>query len=1066
MKKSFADCSICARYDLEGKVCETNSSDNLLNVDLFFLVDDIKWWSELKEYAEKQNKKYLITSPILCKGSIDESLSEAAKDLIFNHIFNHCKINANTIMKKCMPDHIIAIGLRSMEIKVSKEMTLECYPDLESFQNQINSKQNNVDDLVSDLNVFTEELEQPHVVDTVESPEVKIWNDRSDKENLYMFTIPEKYYTADYRLIDIQQISSQSRIIYIFRTKDNEKEFYEIPLKENDFYWYESASTENKIIESISDLQLKIGNFKDRDITLKGYGSDTSITTLHAVDYFLQNIEEAPTTNKNLLHFDLEVYTFKDKIFPDPSKSMYPISAISFRMSDQEKSQIYLLNIKDEIDPRIDDILKSKKYETMTMFTDEYVMISAFLSKIRELNPDFIAGWNSNSFDMPYLVGRMKKLNVQMKALSPFGNVYADTRGRVIITGFVALDQLTLFKNDTTRPNQPSYKLDSIAETLIGKKKVEFEGSLLKLYHEDIDTFIQYSLTDTDLLKDIEDKVQHVSLQDELRVITTTAHTGAASTLGQAEGLFVTSMKKKGLIARNSVHTPEKEKLLGAYVFDSKGGLYEGMLCDFDFTSLYPSIINTWNIGPDTYIAKIKEDIVFDLIYNKDNIKGKEIDILMDPVHNQIWTTISFDALQKFIKENNANINIAGTIYCGHDKYISIFNTVITMLFEGRKIYKKKMFEAKTSGNASKETAFNGKQMAYKILANSLYGALANEHFRFYNNDLAKSITITGRELLKYSAVHCDEYMTSRGNIPDFKVNSNFMDKVKSLTDVIYGDTDSIFVYLTDYLKEKNIEVKKSPEVLEEIQKIQDFINTVAMDNFIQLHNLNKENSMIFLKNEYLMSKYYTLNGKKHYALKIVSQEGKDVNETNIKGLEIKRSEIPPKSQQVLREILDIILQDGISKEDIKSKVDAITVKAKNEMIDLVEKRDNSIVRVVSYSKPLSEYKAMPQHIKAMLMWNEVMDVDFRYGSKGYLWNIKGIELTKAPESVKFNFNNKFLSKYKISDLDCICVPEDFGKLPIWFIPDMKKLIGYACDDRVGNLTEPLWKESSQMLLF
>ena len=79
MKKSFTDCSKCALYDSEGKVCETNSTDNLLNVNLFFLVDDINWWSELKEYAEKQNKKYLITSPILCKGSIDESYRKQLK---------------------------------------------------------------------------------------------------------------------------------------------------------------------------------------------------------------------------------------------------------------------------------------------------------------------------------------------------------------------------------------------------------------------------------------------------------------------------------------------------------------------------------------------------------------------------------------------------------------------------------------------------------------------------------------------------------------------------------------------------------------------------------------------------------------------------------------------------------------------------------------------------------------------------------------------------------------------------------------------------------------------------
>jgi DNA polymerase elongation subunit (family B) len=1045
MIQSFADCSKCPLYKNSGKVCETNSQKNLSDIDELYIADSVDW-DMLKKFLDGKKVRYLITAPILCSPYSTENPN-------FENILEVCKVNAEKIIDKCTPRKLVTIG------QYAKRFSSYCingyhYNDIMALIKPITDI--GLDD---DLAIFNDNPAKG-IKKLVEGG-IEV----SGGNNTYMFTIPDKYYTDDYRLIDVQNIANQSRIIYIFRDKNNKKEYYEFPIKDNNFYWYEAVSTDSKIIEPFGNLQLKIGNHKDRCQTMLGYGADVNLTTLHSVDYFLQNKGEAPVVKKNTLHFDIEVYTFKNRIFPDPAQSQFPINAISFRLNDDnDHMRMYLLKIPNEIDPRIDELMKSKKYPMVTIFNDEYTLIKSFLAKIKELDIDFIAGWNSNSFDLPYIVGRMKKLSIDLKELSPFGNVYADARGRVIITGMIPLDQLELFKNDTTRPAQPSYKLDNIAETVIGKKKVDHEGiSIDKMYNTDIDKYIQYSMTDTQLLKEIEDRVQHVSLQDELRQITTTSHSGAASTLGQAEGLFLTSMKKKGLVARNKTHTAEKLELPGAYVMDARGGLYEGILCDFDFTALYPSIINSFNIGPDTFVGKVSELEMFDIIYNREKVK--EVKIILDPVHNDTETKMSIDEFNKWCNKNDAQLNIAGTIFCGHSKYVSIFNTVISMLFEGRKVYKKKMFEAKESGDKQKTVEYNGKQMAFKILSNSLYGALAQEHFKFYNNDLAKSITLTGQELLKYSTVHIDEFLLARGKPYTFKVNKDFMNKVKSLTDVLYGDTDSAFLYLTDYLKAQNIEVKKSPEVLCEIDKIQKFVNETALNEFLKYHNIDKKDSMIFLKNEYIFSKYYTLNGKKHYAAKVIAQEGRDINMREIKGIEIRRSEIPERSRKMLNEILDVILGD-VKKSDIKGIVDKIADKTRKEMFDLVDKRDNSVVRTVAYSKPLSEYRVIPRHLKAMLIWNILVAEDFRPGNKGKLWDIKAIDLSKAPESVRSNYNDKLSKKYERSDVDCICLPEEVDKLPDYFIPDDKKIVAYACDDRVANLTEPLWTESNQMLLW
>jgi len=1048
MRQSFADCSKCPLFENAGKACETNSQKNLSNIDELYIADSMDW-DILKKFLNEKKIRYLITAPILCSLSGEENLD-------LENILEVCKINAEKIIDKCTPKKLITIGQHAKKFSKFCGNVVHYDNVLELVKPEVK-----VDvDLGLDADLATLNDNPAKGIKKLVEDGIEV----SGGNNTYMFTIPEKYYTDEYRLIDVQNIANQSRIIYIFRDKNNKKEYYEFPVKDKNFYWHEAISTDSKIIEPFGNLQLKIGNYKDRCQTVLGYGADTSLTTLHSADYFLQNKGEAPIIKSNILHFDIEIYTFKNKVFPDPAQSQFPINAISFRLNDDnDHTRIFLLKIPNEIDSRIDEIIKSKKYPNLTIFTNEYTLIESFLAKVKELDVDILAGWNSNSFDWPYVVGRMKKLSIDMKNLSPFGNVYADARGRVIITGLVPLDQLELFKNDTTRPQMPSYKLDSIAETVIGKNKIKYEGNLNNLYSEDIDTFIRYSMNDTQLLKEIEDQVKHISLQDELRQITTTSHSGAASTLGQAEGLFLTSMKKKGLVSRNKTHTAEKEELPGAYVMDARGGLYTGLLCDFDYTSLYPSIINSWNIGPETFIGKVSETEMFNIIYNRDIVK--EIKIVLDPVHNKTETKMTIDEFNKWCNKNDAQLNIAGSIFIGHDKYLSIFNTVISMLFEGRKVYKKKMLNAKESGDKQKTVEYNGKQLAYKILANSLYGALANEHFKFYNNDLAKSVTLTGQELLKYSATHMDEYLLSRGKPYTFKINKDFMKKVESLKDVLYGDTDSMFCNLTDFLKDQKIEVKKSPEVLSEIDKIQKFINETALNEFLKYHNIAKKDSMIFLKNEYIFSRYYTLNGKKHYALRVISQEGRDINIREIKGIETRRSEVPERSKKMLNEILDVILGD-VKKSDIKGIVDKIVDKTRKEMFDLIYKRDNSIVRTISYSKPLADYKALPQHLKAMLIWNAIMGEDFRVGSKGYLWPIKAIDISKAPQNIQSNFHNILSKKYKLSDVDCVALPEDVDKLPLWFIPDEKRIIQYCCNDRVDNLVEPLWQEVEQKLLW
>jgi DNA polymerase elongation subunit (family B) len=203
------------------------------------------------------------------------------------------------------------------------------------------------------------------------------------------------------------------------------------------------------------------------------------------------------------------------------------------------------------------------------------------------------------------------------------------------------------------------------------------------------------------------------------------------------------------------------------------------------------------------------------------------------------------------------------------------------------------------------------------------------------------------------------------------------------------------------------------------------------------------------------------------YASRIIAQEGKDINEVDVKGLEIKRSEIPQRSQRMLKDILNVILDESNTKQQIKSKVDTIAKQAKDDICKLASEGDLTVAKVVSYSKKIDEYKVMPQHLLGMLTWNELCGKEeFKYGSKGKLFNVLGIDLNKAPKNVVDNYYNNYLKKFPNTPIESIVIPEGVDRMPDYFAIDMPKTVEYCCDDRFELIMSGLYVESDVDLLF
>ena len=148
---------------------------------------------------------------------------------------------------------------------------------------------------------------------------------------------------------------------------------------------------------------------------------------------------------------------------------------------------------------------------------NEFNLLNAFLGwwSSPSNTPDILTGWNTKLFDVPYLVRRIEKVigSESYKRLSPWQLI----RERMIPTlggreqvaydleGIVQLDYYDLFKKFTlnTYGQQESYKLDHIANVVLGEKKLSYEeyGSLHSLYKHDFQKFIDYNIKDVELVE-------------------------------------------------------------------------------------------------------------------------------------------------------------------------------------------------------------------------------------------------------------------------------------------------------------------------------------------------------------------------------------------------------------------------------------------------------------------------------------------------------------------------------------------------------------------------------------
>jgi len=725
-------------------------------------------------------------------------------------------------------------------------------------------------------------------------------------------------------------------------------------------YAYERAA--NGEARSIyGDKLTKIYKFKKDDPEL--FESDVPETTRALVDLYSDS--DDVSEGHVILTYDIECEM--ESGLPNPEEAKNELTSIA--LHDSATDQYWVL----VVDKKGDMKEKTTDKAIVIPFTDERDMLMKYLELYETINPTIVTGWNIDYFDTPMLYNRIKRLLGERQAnrLSPIGQCFwSPYRKRFFMAGVSYLDYIALFKN-FTYTEYPNYRLDTIAQLELGRGKIEYDGNLDQLFRDDIDKFIEYNLVDVELVVEMDRKLQYIDL---CRGITHAGHVPYEDFVYSSkylEGAMLTYLRRKGLVAPNkpadrqermqAIRDNNEEKFIGAYVKPPIVGKYE-WIYDLDLTSLYPSIIMTLNISPETKIGKIE-----DWDANK-FVKG-EVDTYYIGENS-----ISKENLRKYLDDSKFSIASNGVLYRTDE--VGCIPGILDLWFAQRVEYKNEMKKYGKAGDKEKYAFFHKRQLVQKILLNSLYGVLGLPAFRFYDVDNATAVTTTGQTVIKSTADMANIKYNKELNTPDADSN-------------IYIDTDSVFFSAAPLLDKRNPTWRDNDQdtiagfVNEIAEEVQDYLNDFYDILSEKIFNVNREKHRLEIKKEYV-AKAGLWIAKKRYAQWIISDNGVPVDKLDVKGLDVKRSSFPKAFQDCMSTVLIDILK-GKSEEEITDYVVNFKDDMPNKPIKDVAKNSavKNLSKYMGKKRQLFEVmKGTPAHVKASIAYNDCLkhfNAPFKY---------------------------------------------------------------------------------------
>lgn len=687
------------------------------------------------------------------------------------------------------------------------------------------------------------------------------------------------------------------------------------------------------------------------------YGQTNAVS-----EYISKEYPNTITFNKtNLVIYSIDIETTVEDMgtgnsFPD------------YRTSAQE---ILLITVQDNITKKITTfgsrIYNGEHQVDYVLCLNEKDLYYKFISFWQGNHPDIITGWNIEGFDMPYLIKRMQRVlgNETYKKLSPWGvvtekNIVVMGKEQIVIkiSGVAILDYLVLYKKYIFTPRE-SYKLDHIAHEELRETKLDHSkwDTFYDFYTKAFDKFVDYNRVDVILVDRLEDKLNLLSLHLTISYLGKLNYSDSLSPVKLWDNIIYNYLYEKNIVIPPEQSASKSEKFKGAYVKNPSIGKHK-WIASFDLQSLYPHTIMQLNCSPET----------------------------LQP----ITIPVTVESLLAKTPYDNMGYSIAANGCCYDKHNMGFLPTLMERIYEDRAKAKKEMIENEKIMELIKDaisnsyyvieskqytynelldykhvieneiSRLNNIQMALKIALNSLYGALGNAHFRYYDLRLAVSITTTSQLAIRWVTNKLNAFLNQ-----SLKTNVDY---------AIMNDTDSVYLTL-DRIVESTQQGKTIEQKIEFMDKFcNKVLSPVIKKSYEELAvYLNSYQNKMSMKRE-ILADVGIVRKKKNYIMRVYNSEGVRYTTPKLKimGLEMIKTSTPSIIRDKLKSTIDIML-DG-SNADLVSFVETI----RSEFYELPIEEiafPKSVNGVEKYTDTQTIFKkGCPIQVRAAILHNNMID--------------------------------------------------------------------------------------------
>lgn len=755
--------------------------------------------------------------------------------------------------------------------------------------------------------------------------------------------------------IDAVLDSNADRIYVVERTPEGKRAFKEYAT--NYVFYYDDSKGKYRTIfgDPVSRFSTRKKQEFEKEKRIhskkKLYESDVPVVFRCLSDNYLN----AEPPKLHTAFFDIEVDFDPERGFSPTDDPFNAVTAISVYLDWLGQLVTLVIPPKHMSDETAEEL--TREFENCLLFRSEIEMFETFFALIEDA--DVLTGWNSEGYDIPYCVNRVTRIMSKddTRKFCLLGQLpkarkyerFGKEETTYDLVGRIHMDYLQLYKKYNYE-SRHSYSLDAIGEYELGERKTQYEGSLDQLYNKDFKTFVQYNRQDTMLVFKIHNKLKFLDLANALAHENTVLLPTVMGSVAMIEMAIYNEAHSRGFVVPDKKRKDsygDEQQAAGAYVAVPKKGIHEWVGA-VDINSLYPSAIRALNMAPETIVGQVRQTLTDQYMYEKgialakDKRKkknGDDADAVTGAIlWENLFGSLEYTAIMNQERgtmltidyEDGRSVEMSAAeiwklVFDSNKPYILSANgTIFTYEKEGiipgllsrwyseRKSIQK---EAKAAYGTDMFEYYDKRQLVRKILLNSAYGALLNEHCRFYDKRIGQSVTLSGRQITKHMMSQINEIITEK-----YEHDGDA---------IVYGDTDSCYFSAYPILKEQ-IDKGELDWNKDSCIALYDQIAELTNDSFPSFmeraFHCPRKNGEVIKAGRELIGDRTLFITKKRYAINIYDLEGKrqdidgKIGKIKAMGLDLKRADTPKYVQEFLMEVLTMVLS-GSQRDEVVAKI-------------------------------------------------------------------------------------------------------------------------------------------------